>query len=140
MNRVKSVMCVICLVLGAALVPAAQSDCRKLDMDKEFTLKVGEAGIVEGQNRRIVFREVAGDSRCPRGAECIWAGNATVRLSVEDGENEPVVVELNTGIEPMKQRVGELDIALISLDPYPVSGSEIAGDSYRATLKISRAE
>lgn len=137
-NRIKS-LAVTGLVLAAAAF-AAQTDCLKVVMDKAFILKVGEVGLIEDLNRRIEFREVAEDSRCPKGVDCIWAGNAKVRLYVRDGEKEPVVVELNTAAGNNSANAGGLTISLVSLDPYPVSGTEIASDDYRATLKISKAD
>jgi hypothetical protein len=31
---------------------------------------------------RLVFRNVVNDSRCARGAECVWAGTATARFGI----------------------------------------------------------
>jgi hypothetical protein len=127
------------LILAAA-VSASQTDCRRIVMDKAFTLKVGESGIVENHGLRIEFREVVEDSRCPRGADCIWEGNARVSLLVRDCSKEPVIVKLNSTQGNKSETVGGVTVSLISLDPYPESGSGIASADYSATLKISKDE
>lgn len=53
---------------------------------KPFVLKAGQqAGIADNLMQRTLivrFDEVVEDSRCPEGANCIWAGQAIVAVSI----------------------------------------------------------
>ena len=83
-----------------------------------FALEVGESATVGGAE--VAFLEVVEDSRCPTGAECVWAGKARVRLAVDGG---PVVLSVphsgSDGPEPSTVAVGGLEVAVQSLAPYP---------------------
>jgi hypothetical protein len=59
------------------------------------------------------------DSRCPRDVNCIWAGNAKVKLLVSKGKKRSQEVELNTGIEPTTVSVFGYEVSIKELTPYP---------------------
>lgn len=65
------------------------------------------------------FVEVVEDSRCPRDVDCIWAGNAKVKLLVSKGKAAPKEIELNTGIEPRAVTIFGCELTLKGLTPYP---------------------
>lgn len=61
---------------------------------EEFTLAPGETHAVAGGGLRVAFTEVTGDSRCPEGAQCIRAGEVTVRIALSGAGPDTVSAEL----------------------------------------------
>ena len=106
----------------------------------EFSLRTAESAVSADGLWRIGFDGVTGDSRCPRGEQCVWAGDATVRVWAQRGTEPKQVRELHTAsgaLQVVALRGHEL--RLLGLDPYPVSGKPIVSGDYLATLSLSRA-
>ncbi len=113
---------------------------KQAQVGQEFKLKVGEQVQIREAGLRITFSRVAEDSRCPQGVTCIWAGNGRIILKASRGGRKGQDVQLNTGIEPKHGRVGEYELRLVSLNPYPQAGSARAKRSeYVATLVVVKA-
>ena len=105
-------------------------------LNTEFTLAPGQAMAIEGAALSVRFTEVAGDSRCPADAICVWGGSADVRITAI-GDRSTRDYVLKTGdMKPVHH--DDLTIALIQVAPYPFSARTIAPDEYRVTLRISR--
>jgi hypothetical protein len=96
------------------------------NLEESFTLNGGQEATIAGENLRVRFAEVLEDSRCPRQVECEWGGQARVALAVQQGEADPVMVELNTYPYAGQQtaEVGPYTIQLRSIDPYPETAEE----------------
>ena len=85
----------------------------------------------------IKFVEVTGDSRCPKGEQCVWEGDATVRISVSRGAGPAETQDLHTSSrEPGEQAGGGYRIRLMGLDPQPVTGRSTPQADYEATLQV----
>src|SRR5215212_1805399 len=67
---------------------------------KEFQLAVGQEAQIQGSAITVRFLKVSEDSRCPIDVNCVWAGNAAVRLLVGSGEGTNSVRALNSTLEP----------------------------------------
>ena len=103
-------------------------------------IKVGREKKVEGGDLRIAFDRVAEDSRCPAGVQCVWQGNARVRLVATDRKGERVEFDLNTGVPPFERRFGEYTIRLAKLAPHPSAGRKPKPGDYSATVVVSKAK
>ena len=60
---------------------SSDSNAARSQPDADLQLELGETGTSDGLT--ITFEAVTGDSRCPEGVECVWAGEAHVRLVIE---------------------------------------------------------
>ena len=71
----------ILVLLAAALVGLTAARAR-VDgvLGQPFELKAGETATIAGDGVAIGFERVLSDSRCPRGTQCIRAGEATIRV------------------------------------------------------------
>ena len=49
----------------------------EVGLHQEFSLSPGQSTMIAGENLTIKFIEVISDGRCPRGAICVWAGEAS---------------------------------------------------------------
>jgi hypothetical protein len=105
---------------------------------KSFSLKVGERAQIASGGWVVGFDGVTADSRCPKGEQCVWAGDATVRVWVQFGAGPREMRELHLAPgKPQATRVQNQELRLLRLDPYPFSGKVIAQADYRATLTLS---
>ncbi len=102
---------------------------------RRFELTVGADAEVAGTHLRLRFLGVADDSRCPLDVQCVWAGNAVVRLRLTGGEAASDV-GLNTGLDPKSAPYAGYTVVLSGLAPAPRSGTTIPQASYVATLEV----
>lgn len=59
-------------------------------------LKEGETKFLKEYEMNISFKKALEDSRCPKGVNCIWAGNATVEITTMGTYTRPSTFKLNT--------------------------------------------
>ncbi len=137
------------LIIGAAIAagcatpshpgdPGGISGGVQAQTGRAFDIAVGQQAQVEGTPLTIRAIRVADESRCPSDVQCVWAGNAVVRLLVTTQGSPGTEISLNTGIEPKATTVAGYSISLSGLKPYPRSGTIIDQTSYVATLEVRR--
>lgn len=107
---------------------------------QEITLKAGESAGVGAGGFTLVFERVESDSRCPEGARCVWAGDAIVRLAIEerDTSESRTIVRLHTNPRGTREvRHANVRIRLVSLEPRPTLDREIDPAEYRVRLSVA---
>jgi hypothetical protein len=110
------------------------------DAETVVTLRIGESVTPSGSTTVVTFTAVSDDSRCPDGANCIWAGDATVTFRVQPAKGEAQVVALRfRGQDARSATVAGLRLTLERLDPAPKVGETISGDQYQVAVAIARA-
>lgn len=88
----------------------------------------------------VCLESVTGDSRCPTGAECFWAGDAEVRFKLVKAEKEPVYFNLNTFLSFTNDTIIDgYKFTLINLYPYPSLLHHPEQKEYKAELGITKA-
>jgi len=102
-------------------------------LDKEIQIKFGESVALERGILTIKFKSLVGDSRCPQGVVCVWAGNAEVILEVSKNE-----IALNTLLDPKEKVVGDYNIQLLDVIPYPKAGEELKPEDYSVRIVVSK--
>ncbi len=129
-------------VLPIILLPLSLFGCSKptvneVSLDQEFTLSIGQSVAVAGENISIKFVEVISDSRCPQGATCIWAGEASCLIEVTNPESTYRKVLTQPGLsEPPQTDFQKYEITF-DLRPYPQLGRETKKEDYRLDLAFS---
>lgn len=85
----------------------------------QFALGVGEQVYVQNAGFYLTFDGVGRDTRCPRDATCVWAGNAIALVSVRRQSlgNSEGQIALNTFFDPRAVTVSGWIIELVSIDP-----------------------
>jgi hypothetical protein len=111
---------------------------KRVSLDKEFTIRVGEQVVIQEAGLKISFSAVKEDSRCPTGVNCIWAGNGKIIVHVSKTGRKAADIELNTGVEPKHQSYREYDIKLVGLNPYPKKDVKTNRGDYVATIVVSK--
>jgi hypothetical protein len=88
---------------------------------------------------RLQIDSVLEDSRCPNGAECIWAGNAKVQLDLIVEGNYHYQFNLNTnGISQRDTTIREINYKLIDVLPYPDIHIKYGYDAYRVKILATK--
>lgn len=122
-----------CSVAG----PAASGSAPELRVQagRAFGLRAGE--VATTGTLRMGLDAVLSDSRCPKGERCITAGEARVRIWVQQGTGPRQPRELRLG--PPDALGGAEDVQLVALEPYPVAGRTTAPADYVATFVLQPA-
>jgi hypothetical protein len=118
---------------------SGQPNATGVGLGEPFTLSPGQSASIAGEGLAVRFVQVIGDSRCPRGATCIWAGEVSCQLEItyEDATNTKVLVQ--PGLSPPAQAdFANYNIAF-DVQPYPEVGKRIDKGDYRLQLTITKA-
>ena len=109
-----------------------------VSLDTEFTLAVGQTATVAGEDLSIEFVEVVSDSRCPKGATCIWAGEASclIKLTASDSTLSKVLTQPGPS-SPSTAVVAGYEITFDIL-PYPELGKQIDAKDYRLQMVVTK--
>ena len=124
------------LLASFAAACGAQSTAPKLG--ENIAVRFNEAVRIPSDTTTVRFTGVTSDSRCPSGAQCVWAGEATVVFTV--GGVQQVALGLQPGSTPGTAIVGMYQITLVALDPYPAVNKSIAKSEYVATIRFDSAK
>ena len=141
------------LVLTAAIAIGALSGCTKSPstpqaprtegsaaLDQPLTLHVGETAALAGTTLSLTFERVPEDSRCPINVNCVWAGNAVVRLAVRvaGAPRVPLVQHTTTNDNRGDKKDAYLE-RLVQHAPARTEGTALTQDQYAATLTVVRS-
>ena len=130
---------------------SGDADPRSARLGEPFWIDYGETVALDGDALRVTFDGVVNDSRCPKNADCIWAGLAEIQLQLAQGTGWrdslaltiPGLVAVPHTDQDFVAEGGYL-FKLLQLAPYPdtddalgeLSTSEAA--RYRALLLIEK--
>ncbi|MEP6788891.1 MAG: hypothetical protein ABJB40_10700 [Acidobacteriota bacterium] len=67
---------------------------------ESVSLYVGQQKSVDGGQITISFLSVVDDSRCPVNVQCVWAGNAKIKIAIAQGRSQSQTFELNSALDP----------------------------------------
>ena len=108
-------------------------------LDENFELRIGQSAVISAVNMEVGFEAVTSDSRCGKGEQCVWEGDATVRiwLRIDGGARESR--ELHTASRmPSAVDFANFSIGLVALHPAAISGRDIESADYVAILRVAR--
>ena len=101
-----------------------------VNLKEEFKLPVGKSASIPSAKILFTFKSVLQDSRCPRGVECFWEGEAIILVNVVIGDVNYGDFRVSTRSISNIITAGGYSFQLNNLLPYPVYGQEIDPDSY----------
>jgi hypothetical protein len=131
------------VLLMSLLALTALSGCRggtntvRASLGNEFSLAVGQAVELEGEQLTVQFEGVRDDSRCPKGATCIWQGRVTavIRISSKGQSTELALTGPGLSDERGQADYGQYEITS-RVEPYPELGRQIESRDYRLFLTV----
>ena len=104
---------------------------------EEVSVKINTEERANG-GVRVKFVELVEDSRCPVDTNCIWAGNAKIKVRVtRNGRSR--VIELNTMTKGADPVFAGYKFRLTDLDPDLRTNVRINRNGYVAKIKITKA-
>ena len=134
-----TLMFVLALVVES-FVPPVPARIVDVPLGQPFDLKVGEQVAIAGESLDIGFAEIVNDSRCPRDAQCFWAGAVTIRVWVEKKPGARETLTLRVPNADERATYGQYSVSLQDVKPYPESNRRPDRDEYVATLVVARVE
>jgi hypothetical protein len=127
--------------LVAFFFPLFAQQSRKAEvirLGQEFELKINQEATIEGEGLAVRFESVLEDGRCPEGVNCIWAGNAKIKIKLSRQNQAPGAVELNTSLKPKSSSYLDYEIKLVALNPRPKADKPLEPNEYKATLIVAK--
>jgi hypothetical protein len=116
-------------------------DIKNFNMDDTILLSYQECRYNSENKIYICFESVTGDSRCPEGAQCVWAGNANIKLKFYLPDEDPVFFDLNTNTSFLNDSIIKgYRFTLLDLQPYPSLKHHTDQNEYQARVLIRRAD
>ncbi len=107
-------------------------------LGEEFDAHLGDTVYIADTRLSIRVNGVPEDSRCPRDAVCVWAGNARVSLTLRHAANTDDV-SVNTTLDPEAVVRWGYTVQLVDVRPLPTAGQRIAPSEYVVRLAVTRA-
>lgn len=122
---------ILSLAFGAFLTVEAQTKERQ-------KIQINKQKKFSRSNLTVRFVSLEEDSRCPEGTNCVWAGNAKIKVEISRNGRNKQTFEMNTNTGAKGASYGGYAIELISLTPIPKENIRINRNSYIATFAVSR--
>ncbi len=111
------------------------------ELGKSFVIAQGATMQTDDNALNIQFAQVTGDSRCPEGVQCIWAGRADcVFILTKGAVAESVTLasgDFSQGGSGQASFNG-YTITLNEIAPAMRAGETIKQEDYRATVTVSK--
>ncbi len=109
---------------------------------ESFEMKIGER--LGNQDIEVMLKmvEMVEDSRCPKNTNCVWEGQAMVKVKIktESGEYESLLNLRKGRPEEAFSTIEGYTYQIIAVEPYPVAGSKIKKEEYVVTLEVVEGE
>ena len=103
---------------------------------ERVSVKINRSVAAKG-GIKIKFVELVEDSRCPTDTNCIWAGNAKIKVRVtKNGRSKDL--EMNTGLDPKEVSFAGYSFRLVGLTPEPRSNIRINRNGYVAKIEVEK--
>ena len=95
-------------------------------------LAVGQSADV-APSTRLTFDRVVGDSRCPTGVQCAWAGEVEIALTLQAPAGSQ---SFQLSDRADSSVVLGHTVKLMAVEPYPRASVQIPAADYRATVRV----
>lgn len=106
--------------------------------DQTVAVKINGQKTAAASKLTIKFDSLIEDSRCAKGVQCVWAGNARIRIVVSKG-GKSETFDLNTNLNPRAVSFAGYEIKFTALTPYPGNNVRVDRNGFTATFSISKA-
>lgn len=104
------------------------------DFGKESEFEINKEYLSNNQELKFSISAI-NDSRCPTGAQCIWAGEAKVTIAIESPSVDTLILSTH---DKLKDTYRNVEFKLIEVSPYPDIQKDIKQENYLVVLKISQ--
>ena len=106
-------------------------------LGRTFDVPIHREAVIPSDDLSLTFREVSKDSRCPRGVQCVTAGEAVFSIRFTQGSAAAIVTF--TGLDAGQATATFLDYSVnATLLPYPEQAGGIPPEEYRVQMTVTR--
>lgn len=120
-----------------ALLLTACGTSTEPQLGENFEIRLGTTVEIPDDSTRVTFTDVTSDSRCPTGAQCVWAGEAVALFTA--GSNQQVSLTLGADASMATVIVRGKQFTIVALKPHPKVNESIAKGDYIATIRFTSA-
>jgi len=106
---------------------------RTVPFNEPFRIQYGETVRIDKIATEISFVQIK-DSRCPREVQCVWAGEVTLGLEIQEGSIRPLLYNFTN--PPTSINTGYRKYTCLAVEPYPVTVLPIPVEDYIATFIV----
>ena len=137
LKYVMNFVTLLALLLAAAC--ASQPNEISVNLGQKFNLAIGRSASISEEGLKIQFTEVISDSRCPRGALCVWEGEVSclVEITYLESLHRKVLTQPGLTEGPYRSDFEEYEITF-EVQPYPELGKQIKSEDYQLELAIRK--
>lgn len=112
---------------------------------KIIYFREGENKFLQEFQMNVTFKNIAEDSRCPEGTQCVWAGVAVANIELMSTTSRPVTLQFSTAEVKGKdyhktQSFNGYTISLKEITPHPTAqnGTKSLAGMYKIGIEISK--
>lgn len=132
---------------GKAAVKNTEQQQENSNQKNVIYLKEGENKFLKEYEMNVTFKRMVEDSRCPKGVQCVWAGNAVAEVEFMGIHSRPVTVQMSTSNDTSKgyQNTFNFDghsISLMKVSPETTSdkGFKALKGNYQIALQFDQVK
>ena len=109
------------------------------ELSSPISIDYNQKVVNEEEEVSIKFINVLSDSRCPTGAECVWAGEAELQFIVNKA-NDSIKFNLISSGQHFGQDtiLFDLHIKLLKVIPYPDVSKIIVIEDYKTVIIVDK--
>ena len=127
----KGLIAGLLMVLALGTLPATAQRT-----EEKARIQVHREKRLPKSRMNIRFLELIEDSRCPTDTNCVWAGNAKIKIRVsKSGRSEEITLDTN-GPKQYATTQDGYSVKLVGLTPVPRSNIRINRNGYVATFEV----
>ena len=127
------------LLLGLSIGCTSVGEKVKTSFGQEFSLRIGQSAQIGENELEIKFEKVTEDSRCPKGATCIWAGQVSCEVLITGKEYSSYLTLTELGLTDFPNQTIYKNYRLVyRVQPYPEVSKKISVEEYRLILIIEK--
>lgn len=131
---------VLLLLVGASQILAACSTRAvdlTADLGQSIVLEPGQKVAINGEPLAISLVKIVSDSRCPKGAKCIWAGEVSSQIEITYQDQTKSMILTQSGGSDATSTFMTYTFAF-SVEPYPELNKTIKAADYRLKLTVTK--
>lgn len=127
-SKILAALLPVCILFASTCKETDVEGSIKAELNKPITLAVAEKAVFSTDSLLLEMNGI-NDSRCPANVQCVWAGNATVKLVVMGTGTEETGLDLclgqcdnrfkQTDTVSFKQGNKSYSLILTKVNPYP---------------------
>jgi hypothetical protein len=129
---VKISVVILAFVICCGFACENENDCVTFKYDTDEVFRNGVVYCPADFSFQLTVEDIQ-DSRCPEGVVCVWQGEVTVKLSIDSGNEETLV--LSSYHVPV-DTLGNHQFSLMEVYPYPKYKQPLVISDYRIKIRV----